>query len=236
MINLLVINPNSSQSVTKNLESILVAPPEVKLHFYTAPPEAPKEISGTETSISSAVICLPDLLQLQSSNNYDGFLVGCYSNHPLIESLAKNTKKPTLGIMQATLLYSILNPSISKLFILTSYTEWEPLLDALVCDIVGNSPGQFPSQKFQKSKGLNVSVLSLADPTEFAKIENRVTDILNGEYKNDNIDCILLGCAGMAGLDTKLAASFPHIQFIDCLKVGVELLTSLVRFNHQLSS
>lgn len=233
-MNLLVINPNSSKSVTENLQNILVAPPEVTLHFYTAPAEAPKEISGTETSNLSAKVALPDLLELQKAHSYDGFLVGCYSNHPLIESLAKHTKKPTLGIMQATLLYSILNPSVSKLFILTSYAEWEPLLDALVCDIVGNAPGHYPSQKFQKSKGLNVSVVSLADPAEYAKIENRVTEILNGEYKDDAIDCILLGCAGMAGLDTKLAESFPHIQFIDCLKVGVELLTSLVRFNHQI--
>lgn len=52
------------------------------------------------------------------------------------------------------------------------------------------------------------------------------------EYASDNIDCVLLGCAGMAGLDEKLHAEFPHIVFIDSVKAGVEFLVSLTRLGH----
>lgn len=228
---ILIINPNSSVSVTNNLKDILIKPPQVQFDFYTAPPEAPKEINGNETSILSEKAVLPDLLEKGAIDKYDGFLICCYSDHPLIHSLGKHTDKPILGIMQATLLYALLNPSVSKLFILTSVNEWEPLLDKAITDFVGAS--DFPSKKFQKTKGLDVSVLSLSDPEEYSKISTRVTDILKREYAEDNINCVLLGCAGMAGLDEKLNESFPEVQFIDSVKVGVEFLAGLIRFYKQ---
>ncbi|ODV78433.1 uncharacterized protein CANTADRAFT_90781 [Suhomyces tanzawaensis NRRL Y-17324] len=222
-------NPNSSESVSANLAKILVAPPNVKFHFYTAPADAPKEISGHETSILSEQVVLPDLLSKDVLSKYDGFLIGCYSDHPLIHSLGKHTHKPILGIMQATLLYSLLNPSVTKLFVLTSFNEWEQLLDRGITDFVGNPTDVFPFGKFQRTQALDISVLSLSDPSEYAKIETRVNEVLQ-LYKDDAINCVLLGCAGMAGLDEKLAASFPGVLFVDSCKIGVELLTSLVRF------
>lgn len=228
---ILIINPNSSVGVTNNLKDILIKPPQVQFEFYTAPPEAPKEINGNETSILSEKVVIPDLLEKGTIDKHDGFLVCCYSDHPLIHSLGKHTHKPILGIMQATLLYALLTPSVSRLFILTSVNEWEPLLDKAITDFVGAS--EFPTKKFQKTKGLDVSVLSLSDPEEYSKISTRVKDILNKEYAHDNINCVLLGCAGMAGLDEKLNESFPEVQFIDSVKVGVEFLTGLIRFYKQ---
>lgn len=223
-VNILVINPNSSQKVSDNLKDILVAPPLTKFEFYTAPSHGPEEITPDLSTISGE-IALEDILQRDLISKYDGFLICCYSDHPLVHSLAKHTKKPIMGIMQATLLYALL--SASKLFILTSVNEWEPVLDKGIIDFVGSDT--FPSKRFAKTKGLDVTVLGLSDPKEYAKIENRVIQVLE-EYKDSNIDCVLLGCAGMAGLDDKLAASFPHIKFIDSVKVGVELLGALIRF------
>mgnify|MGYP004708584401 FL=1 len=224
MINILVINPNSSQKVTDNLEAILVAPEGTKFHFYTAPGNGPKEITP-ELSALSAEVALPDLLK-KDLNQYDGFLVCCYSDHPLVPQLARNIDKPVLGIMQATLIYALL--SARKLFILTSTNEWENVLDKGVIDFVGAL--EFPLGKFEKTKGLDVSVLSLSDPKEFAKITNRVEEVFT-EYSELHIDCVLLGCAGMAGLDEKLTAKFPGVKFVDSCKVGVEILGGLIRFN-----
>ncbi|CAH2353372.1 protein Dcg1p [[Candida] railenensis] len=225
-ISILVINPNSSEKVTKNLEAILKPPPYTIFDFYTAPPDGPPEITP-ELSELSAKVALPDLLAKDVINKYDGFLVCCYSDHPLVYHLAKHTSKPILGIMQATLLYALSQASVNKSFILTSVNEWEPVLDKGITDFVGSD--SFPYKKFQKTKGLDVNVLSLSDPQEFAKIVNRVKSIFD-EYKADKIDCVLLGCAGMAGLDEKLTEAFPNVQFIDSVKVGVDLLGGLIRF------
>ncbi|CUM67939.1 uncharacterized protein PRCAT00005652001 [Priceomyces carsonii] len=224
-----IINPNSSESVTNNLKNVLVMSPNVEYNFYTAPPEAPKEISGHKSSLESERIVLPDLLKKGVLDKYDGFLVCCYSDHPLIHSLGQRTRKPVLGIMQATLTYSLLSSLVNKLFILTSFSDWEPLLDQGIIDYVGSD--RFPLGKFQKTKALNISVLDLSDPKEFAKIRERVNYFLNVEYAKEKINCVLLGCAGMAGLDSKLSESFPNVLFIDSVKVGVDLLVTLIKFN-----
>lgn len=226
---ILVINPNSSQKVTKGLKDILSAPKDTAFEYYTAPAEGPEEITP-ETSEISGRVALADLLRRGVTDQYDGFLVCCYSDHPLVHSLAEHTAKPILGIMQATLLYALLHPG--KLFILTSVNDWEPVLDKGIIDFVGCEPGAFPRRKFQKTKGLDVSVLGLSDPLEFAKIVKRVQEILH-EYAEDKIATVLLGCAGMAGLDEKLARAFPGIHFVDSCKIGVDLLGGLVRFQKQ---
>lgn len=227
MSKILVINPNSSKKVTDNLEKILVPPPGVDFTFYTAPPHGPAEITPTTSQLSEQV-ALPDLISKNVINEYDGFLVCCYSDHPLVHSLGKHTAKPILGIMQATLLYALQKTTNGKLFILTSTSEWNTVLDEGVSTFIGVE--EFPIKKFQRTKAFDVNVLNLSDPEEFSKISNRVEELLK-EYEDDNIDCILLGCAGMATLDTQLSKKFPHIKFIDSVKIGVELLSSLIRFN-----
>jgi len=227
-MSILVINPNSSQKVTDNLEKILVAPPGIELAFYTGPPEAPKEIDGERTLRLSEKAVLPDLLKKNLHTKYLGYLVCCYSDHPLVHSLAKETKAPVLGIMQATLLYSYANARLNKSFVLTSTSGWNALLDAAIVSFTGTDT--FPSKKFQRTRALDVLVLSLSDPEEFKKITDRVEKFLH-EYRDDDIDCVLLGCAGMAGLDEKLTAKFPGIVFVDSVKIGVEFLTGLMHFH-----
>lgn len=226
-MSILVINPNSSQKVTDNLEKILVAPPGIELAFYTAPPDAPKEIDGELSLKLSEQAVLPDLLSKNLHTKHLGFLVCCYSDHPLVHSLAKKADAPVLGIMQATLLYSYANARLSKSFVLTSTSGWNNILDKAIVSFSGTDA--FPTRKFQKTRALDVLVLNLSDPQEFKKIIDRVETFLD-EYRHDNIDCVLLGCAGMAGLDEKLSAKFPGIVFVDSVKIGVEFLTGLMRF------
>lgn len=229
MTRILILNPNSSSSVTSNLKEILTAPPNVEFGFYTGPSGSPREIVDVPTSIESEQACLKDILDRNLLNAYDAVLVCCYSDHPLIHSLARHTKISILGIMQATLLYSLANARFQKLFVLTSVHSWEPLLDSAIVSFVGNK-SEFPAEKFLPTKALNVSVTRLSDPEEYAKIYNRVDHILNNEYADTKVDCVLLGCAGMAGLDDKLLSSFPQIVFVDSVKIGVEFLNAMTRF------
>lgn len=227
MPSILVINPNSSAKVTNNLENILTPPPGVLLDFYTAPAEAPKEIDGLETSYLSEKIALPDILTKELHKKHDGYLICCYSDHPLVNSLSKHTKAPVLGIMQATLLYSYANARLGKSFVLTSTSGWNKLLDDAISHFAGC--GKFPHEKFQPTQALDVLVLSLSNENEFAKITNRLDKILK-DYESDSVDCVLLGCAGMAGLDTKLSERYPNLEFIDSVKAGVTFLVLLMHF------
>ena len=53
-------------------------------------------------------------VNIEDRLNYDGYLVCCYSDHPLVYSLGKLTKKPVMGIMQATLLFALLQPTTKQ--------------------------------------------------------------------------------------------------------------------------
>lgn len=220
----LVINPNSSEKVTNDMEAILPKTPGIDYVFYTAPKEAPAEISGTETSIMSERVVLPDLINKQLLN-YDGYLVCCYSDHPLIYSLKKYTTKPIMGIMHGTLLYSMMNPTLQKSIIITSFSSWEPILDEAIMKFFGTD--KFPTNKIARTKSLDINVTNLNNPETFQSIANKVSSIL---VEDPAIDCVLLGCAGMVGLDAKLTAQFPGIKFIDGVKISMELLASLMRF------
>lgn len=219
---LLVINPNSSEAVTENLRLTVKAPPGFSLAFYTAPASAPAEIDGPALSVLSEQAVLPDALFRNLLMQHDGFLVACYSDHPLIHSLARHTSRPVLGIMQATLLYSMARPAGRLLAVLTSTSGWNALLDEAIVKFGGS--GTFPAQRFVKTSALDVGVLALSDTVHFAVIRAKVAALLK---ENPALDCVLLGCAGMAGLDERLGQEFGEVKFVDSVKAGVLFLAAL---------
>lgn len=221
MFDLLVINPNSSQKVTNDMKNNLPEISGVNFHFYTAPSNAPKEISGIETSIKSEQIVLPDIVKLL---NYDGYLVCCYSDHPLVYSLVQYTDKPIMGIMHGSLIYAILNPTLN-LMIITSTSSWNDILDAGIKKIFGST--EIP-RNMRNTRSFDISVVSLNNSAVYDELVEKVRDYLLQEV---GVNCVLLGCAGMVGLDTKLEKSFPGVKFVDSVKVSAELLASLVRYN-----
>ena len=78
---LLVINPNSTASVTDGLRAILPPPPGATLEFYTAPRNAPPAISDATTGVLSAAACFTDLTANGALDKYDGFLVCCCASY-----------------------------------------------------------------------------------------------------------------------------------------------------------
>ena len=78
-VSLLIVNPNSSQSVTDGLESSLrpYTPPGVTLTFYTGPKESPLSINNITDEILSSAVCFKDLQERGLLDKYDGFLICC---------------------------------------------------------------------------------------------------------------------------------------------------------------
>lgn len=74
---ILVINPNSSESVTDGLRETLTAPPECTLVFYTAPSHAPPSINDVTTAALTASACWEDIRDRGLLDQYDAFLVSC---------------------------------------------------------------------------------------------------------------------------------------------------------------
>ncbi|KAI5302317.1 gamma-tubulin [Ascosphaera pollenicola] len=93
---ILVVNPNTSTSMTTALEPLIASlqlPATIQIDYFTAPKlrtvypdgttfDGIASINSGEESCRSAMHVFPHLEN--SIGNYDGFLVACYSAHPLV--------------------------------------------------------------------------------------------------------------------------------------------------------
>jgi Asp/Glu/hydantoin racemase len=105
IINVLLINPNATESMTINCINIVepTLPPDVRIHPFTAPSPAPTAIESQVDAVLSSAAAFRALIPLQQEHNYDAMLVACYSDHALIRMLKEEFDVPVIGIMEASL-------------------------------------------------------------------------------------------------------------------------------------
>ncbi|KAK0227302.1 Asp/Glu/hydantoin racemase [Armillaria nabsnona] len=197
---ILVINPNSSQSITDGLK---VAPPEARLTFYMAPSHA-----------------RPFIIEKQLLEKHDGFLVCCFSDHLLAHMLHEVMTKPTIGIFEAAITQALL---IGKRFgVVTTGTGYKFNLYNGVRAFMGANSKRFAGLV---TTGLGVVELREGDRK---KIEKNMKEA-SGEMASQGADVILLGCAGMAGMESlvkqgaaKANPGLPPVRVLDDAKAGVD--------------
>jgi hypothetical protein len=135
---ILVINPNSTESVTVGLKEALdpVAPPGVELGYFTAPSKAPPSSHTFHLSCLCGVYCFEELLSIGAFEEYDAFLVCCCSgkqspdavlqllrssrlrtDHPLQhmirDHLRTTSRKPAIGMFEAGISHCLMLGKVS---------------------------------------------------------------------------------------------------------------------------
>ncbi|PPQ69016.1 hypothetical protein CVT24_000091 [Panaeolus cyanescens] len=226
-IRILIINPNSSASVTSGLKDILVPPPATYLNFYTAPIIAPAQIMDLTTGIQTASICFDDLKKKGLIDQYDAFLVCCFSDHPLTHILREHTPKPVINILEAAISHSLL---IGQRFgIITTGSGYKYIYHKDVKNFMGNTSDRFA--------GLVASGLGVVELREGVRedVERKVKDAAR-RVAEMGADVIILGCAGMAGMEDLVRSAVAEaghqpVKVVDGAKAGVQLLPALARLN-----
>lgn len=229
---ILVVNPNSSQSITDCISSILsdYGSPDLSIEYFTGPPSAPPAINDEETSAQSTSACLPALLESSALEKYSAFLIACYSDHPLVDRLREHTSKPVLGIMQASIVQALaLAHRDDKFGIVTTGAQWEPLLTPAVLSFLGSTDVAKSRFAGVITTGLGVLDLHAAD-------HQLVTDRMSNASKmlvNKRATVICLGCAGMAGMEETIQnavrGSGKKVWVVDGVKAGISILSGLVK-------
>jgi len=238
MPSILIINPNSTEAMTKSLESLVdsLGFSQTKYGFFTAP-SGPKSIDSTEDAVASTEHCLPHLEPLLSL--YDSFLVACYSDHPLVPALKSQPailegRKPVTGIFEASISASLqlIGPK-PQFGIITSGKAWEVIL----ADSVYKYLGTESSSKFSgvESTGLNATDLHSGSAAE---VQRRMIEATKRLVWKGNVGVICLGCAGMTGL-TELVREVclaelgeeegGAVRIVDGVQAGVAFLQGAVR-------
>ncbi|KAF2197281.1 hypothetical protein GQ43DRAFT_215514 [Delitschia confertaspora ATCC 74209] len=237
---ILVINPNSTESMTDALRPLVES-----LHykdtthdFFTAP-SGPKSINDEDDAVKSVKHCLPALEPILE--RYSGFLVACYSEHPLVPILKRNPsirkgRKYVTGIFEASVGTSlqIISPD-EKFGIVSTGKVWEKILSEATANLLGT--GTEASKRFAgvETTGLNATDLHDAPPEEVRK---RMKDAVKRLLRKGKVGAICLGCAGMSGMDKMVREACVEelgeeegslVRIVDGVQAGVAWLEGSVR-------
>ncbi|KAF3353012.1 hypothetical protein VdG1_00484 [Verticillium dahliae VDG1] len=229
-INILVINPNSSQDMTHGMETAvkgMTSNDSIKVYTYTAPPESPPSIDNGEHIESSTEIVLKDLAHSGELEKYDGVLVACYSVHTLVDRLSRQygDRLAVTGIFEASILtatallpQTIVGAPPSQWGIVTTGSFWEKHLADGVTGYLGQIGG-----------GGNTN------PEEVkAKLEEATRKLLG----DGGVSCIAMGCGGMAGLEDIIRSTAVaqygkekggNIYVVDGIKAGIMQLEQTIK-------
>lgn len=232
-VTICIVNPNSSTVITDALCTTLspFTPPGCTLSFITGPASSPSSIQTPAESVLSAAETYGHLVATSPSKELarypaEAFLVACFSDHPLAPAL-RPAGKPTLHLLEAAVLHALL--AGSKFGILTTGRSVVPDVEAGVRRVMGGNSDRYVGTH---ATGLGVVELKEGDR---AKVERKIREGAR-ELVRLGADVIVLGCAGMAGMEGLVREGAQEagerVKVVDGAKAGLQLLAGLARSDY----
>ncbi len=197
-MNILVINPNTTASMTGKIGEAAraAAGPSTRIEAIN-PVVGPAAIQGPDDGAAA----LPGLFalvdeQLQGPRRVDAIIIACFDDTGLWE-LKRSLPVPVLGIGEAA--YHMAALSAERFSVVTTLSVSVPVLE-------DNLRMSGLSSRCVRVRASEVPVLALEEPGSTArlKIEAEIADAID----TDVVEAIALGCAGMADLAEDLSRKF----------------------------
>lgn len=209
MSHILVINPNSSVSVTRSMEACLTPVMEATDHRIECV-ELAKSPPGIETDDHVAQV-IPNILEAVTASGADAFVLSCFSD-PGIAHVRQMVERPVLGIAESAYLAAL---GLGTRFGIVSLGQSSidrhlRYLQALQLD--GRLAGD---------RSIDKTVVELM-ATDVVETVSRTARLLRDE---DGADVIILGCAGLGSYRHALQESL-GLPVIDPVQAGVALACS----------
>jgi len=208
---ILIINPNSDQEMTQAIYKTAAnfSAGEFKI-ACKATPGAPRFIETYEDEIKAA----PGMIQLirENEENYDAFVIACHCD-PNLEVMKEIIKKPVVGIGEASMkMASMLGHSFS---VISSTRHSIPNKEALV-------------RKYHLQDAL-ASVRAPEDEKSERIDLDKYTKAAQAAIEEDRAEVIVLGCAGMTGLDKHIEEKL-GVPVLDGVVCALIIATGLVKY------
>lgn len=209
-MNILIINPNSDVVMTKAIQQTAEAYVDKNAHVVCmSTPNAPKFIETYEDQLNAA----PGMMKLvkEHENDYDGFVIACHCD-PNLDAIKELTTKPVVGIGEASMkLASMLGDS----FTVISMTEQ-------------SIPNKIELIKKYQLLDSMASVRSPLDKDKGLNEEEKYLRTAKLAIQEDKVEVIVLGCAGMTGLDKKLEKEL-GVPVLDGVVCALIIITGFVK-------
>lgn len=208
---LLIINPNCDESMT---QAILSTAKQFAAGDFdvdcVSTPRAPTFID----TYHDAAVALPGMIELleQHEADYDGFVVACHCD-PNLDVMKEATDKPMVGIGEASMkIASMLGHRFS---VISTDERSVPNKEALI--------------RSYHLQDLLASVRSPAPAWAERGEEEQYLLTARAAVDEDWAEVIVLGCAGMTGLDKRLQFDL-GVPVLDGVVCALIIATGLVRY------
>lgn len=219
---IMVINPNSSEHMTKHLEETLtkIAGPNTTL-TVVCPPGGPYSISSAYDEAMCAAGTLR-LVRQANEEGYDAVILACFSD-PALEAAKEISGILVMGIAETSL--HVASMMGFKYTILTLTDERIPSKF--------NEAGRFRLEGSLASvRALGMTVAETDEKPEEAKAQ--IKKIARIAAAEDRAEVIVLGCAGMAGYAEEVEREV-GVVVIDPSSVTLKVTEALVEAGVHLS-
>jgi allantoin racemase len=211
MMNILIINPNSDPNMTEAIQKAAEHYVKGEFEVFTqSTPGAPSFIETYEDQAKAA----PGMIELikKNENVFDAFIIACHCD-PNLDLMKEISKKPVVGIGEASMkLASMLGHKFS---IISTEKHSIPNKEALV-------------HKYHLSNML-ASIRAPGDEVEGCSEFEKYLHAARLAIEEDLAEVIVLGCAGMAGLDKQLQDKL-RVPVLDGVICGLIIATGLVKY------
>ncbi len=205
IMKILIINPNSDPKMTEAIAKTAREFAQDKYEVDCLPTsDAPEFIETYEDAARAA----PGMIQLLKENEeaYDGFIIACHCD-PNLDVMKEITAKPVVGIGEASMkIASMLGHKFS-----------------VISDTIHSIPNKEDlARKYHLDKVL-ASVRAPLEKNEPDSEKTIYTEVARKAIEKDAAEVIVLGCAGLTGLDKPLQAAVgaPVLDGIICALIIV---------------
>ncbi len=202
---ILIINPNSDPEMTAAITKTAMDFSKGKYDVECLPtPCAPEFIETYEDAAQAA----PGMIRLLRENEeaYDGFIIACHCD-PNLDVMKEITVKPVVGIGEASMkIASMLGHKFS-----------------VISDTIHSIPNK---EDLARKYHLDKVLASVRAPQEKNKNDSNeaiYTEVARKAIEKDSAEVLVLGCAGLTGLDKPLQATLgaPVLDGIICALIIV---------------
>ena len=208
---ILIINPNSDLEMTEAIQRTAEKFADGEFEVTCKPtPGAPKFIETYEDEIKTA----PGMIQLvrENEDKFDAFIIACHDD-PNLDVMKEITRKPVVGIAEASMkIASMLGHRFS---VLTTSEHSIPIKEAL-------------ARKYHLQDVL-ASVRAPREETIKKNDELKYMETAQSSIKEDKAEVLVLGCAGMTGLDKHLEEKL-GIPVLDGIVCALIIASGLVKY------
>jgi len=208
---ILLINPNSDPGMTAAIQESAEAFARGDVEVVTlATPEAPRFLETYEDEVRSG----PGMLKVLRENEgaFDAFVIACHSDTNL-NAAREVTTKPVIGIGEASMkLASFLGHNFA---VVTTHQH--------------SIPGKLLQVRAYHLQELMVSIRAPEEGEEGWTDSDLFMELSRRAVKEDGAEVIVLGCAGMAGMDRKIQETL-DVPVLDGVVCALILATGFARY------